>query len=451
MFASLGLRECDYIVEIKTGDRLGAESNDNVWIIIYDEEGNSTSHVNLDPLLKNNFERGSSYTYQISSSDTLRMKNTCQVVKLEFWREGDGCSANDWYVDKIEVRNKVNSTTYLFPVYRWIIANVHYKISLLDALLPQHEHEDLRESRQQFIEEKRNSYLLDQKFPKEFHNGPIQVKTLPKDEVFSHNDQFTLSALTAQLKLPSKIVNFTPGHWKSISDMFSIFSPPSFPMPEKCTAWMNDVYFGKQRVAGINNSVIRLSSNIPEKFPVTDSLVKDFLGGLSIQEAICKRRLFLCDLEILEGLPVKENRVLCAPVALFFLDISKQLRPVAIQLFQKPGPDNPIFTPHCPSLTWALVKMWYNNADSAYHLGLTNLGFTHLLMESFCLATHRNLHISHPVFKILAPHFLNLLAINSLAISELLKDGGWVDRVMNYGNKGMFALIDKGYKDWRLE
>ncbi|GFO15926.1 allene oxide synthase-lipoxygenase protein [Plakobranchus ocellatus] len=78
------------------------------------------------------------------------------------------------------------------------------------------------------------------------------------------------------------------------------------------------------------------------RIPVTDDLVKPLLEGLTLEEAIAQKRLFLCDLQILHDLPVRENFVLCAPIALFFLDKTKLLQPLAIQLFQQPGPENPV-------------------------------------------------------------------------------------------------------------
>lgn len=138
-------------------------------------------------------------------------------------------------------------------------------------------------------------------------------------------------------------------------------------------------------------------------------------------------------------------------MSLFFLDKTEQLRPVAIQLYQEPGPDNPIFTPTDPSLTWALVKMWYNNADAAYHQAISHLGMTHLLMEGVTVATHRNLSQSHPIFKVLAPHFLYLIAINTRGLELLISEGGWVDKTMNFGNKGLFELIRRGFCTWRMD
>ncbi|KAH9509997.1 hypothetical protein Btru_044803 [Bulinus truncatus] len=442
MFSYFGLRECDYIVEIKTGDSLGAGTNANVWIILYDENSKATPPIKLDQFLKNNFERGTTDVFQISKSDTSKLKKDGQVAKIEFWRDDHG-NSSDWYVDEIEVKNKNTRSTFLFPVNSWVSANKHYKIKHLDTSLPQHEDDDLKEPRKQFLDEKRKNYVLDQKFPKEFPNGPVQVKSLPVEEKFSFNDKFSIGALAVELQVASKIINFTHGNWKSIEEISNIFVPPAFPRPETSSMWMDDVNFGRLRIAGLNNSLIELVKTLPQKFPVTDDLVKQFLGGLTLQEAINQKRLFICDLQVLEGLPVKQNRKMCVPIALFFVDMSGRLRPVAIQLFQKPGPNNPIFTPRSPSLTWTLVKMWYNNADSAYHQALTHLGFTHLLMESFSLATQRNLSHSHPVHKILAPHLLYIMAINSLAVTELVSDGGWVDRTMNYGNKGMYALVVK--------
>ena len=39
-------------------------------------------------------------------------------------------------------------------------------------------------------------------------------------------------------------------------------------------------------------------------------------------------------------------------------------------------------------------------------------GFTHLVCESICISVHRSLSPSHPVFRLMAPHFLYLIAIN---------------------------------------
>lgn len=72
-----------------------------------------------------------------------------------------------------------------------------------------------------------------------------------------------------------------------------------------------------------------------------------------------------------------------------------------------------VYTPKDPANTWLVAKMFYNNAEAQHHQALTHLGYTHLLMEGVVICTHRNLSPSHPLFKLMAPHFLFLLAINT--------------------------------------
>lgn len=43
---------------------------------------------------------------------------------------------------------------------------------------------------------------------------------------------------------------------------------------------------------------------------------------------------------------------------------------------------------------------------------LNSIGFTHLVCESVAVCVHQTLSPSHPVFRLIAPHFLYLLAIN---------------------------------------
>ncbi|GFR73230.1 allene oxide synthase-lipoxygenase protein [Elysia marginata] len=272
----------------------------------------------------------------------------------------------------------------------------------------------------------------------------LSILTNVYTESTFHKPKWDIVKTKVKLIALSKIVMIAKGEWDNLASLTNVYTEKVFNKPKGADRWSNDLYFGLQRVASLNHSLIKLCTEIPDKLPVTDELLGPLLEGLTIEKAIAEKRLFICDLKILDGLPVRENFVLCVPIGLFFLDKTKHLRPVAIQLFQKPGPDNPIFTPLCKSLTWAFVKMWYNNADAAYHQALTHLGLTHLLMEGVTVATHRNLSQSHPIFKLLAPHFLYLIAINSRGLELLISDGGWVDKTMNFGNKGLFALIIRG-------
>lgn len=215
--------------------------------------------------------------------------------------------------------------------------------------------------------------------------------------------------------------------------------------------WKEDRWFALQRVQGVNPVIIQLCTKLPENLNVTNDTLKGLLEDLTLEEALDKKKIFICDLAVMDGLECKDDREVAAPIALFYLDKDDKLNPVAIQLRQKKGDNNPVYTPNDSYNTWLVAKMFYNNAEAQHHQALTHLGFTHLLMEGVVVCTHRNLSPSHPVFKLLAPHFLFLLAINARGLEKLVSPGGWVDRSMTQGVKGIFNLIKRGIELWRFD
>ncbi|XP_033731578.1 arachidonate 8S-lipoxygenase-like [Pecten maximus] len=190
----------------------------------------------------------------------------------------------------------------------------------------------------------------------------------------------------------------------------------------------------------------------PIRLAITDEMLLPFLEGETVQDVIAQKKLFYVDLELQDGIPTRPEYKVCAPIALFYHnDQEASLVPIAIQLKQQPADDNPVFLPSDPPYTWLFAKMWYNNADTCYHQAITHLGFTHLLMEGCVLATHRNLSHSHPIFKLLAPHFIYLVAINGFALETLIKPGGSVDKFMAAGTDGVFELIKRKLAVWRMD
>ena len=152
-------------------------------------------------------------------------------------------------------------------------------------------------------------------------------------------------------------------------------------------------------------------------------MVEPFLEGTSLPDAIKRKKVFYIDYDILDGCQDVPDPALCAPIALFYQRNNDDLVPIAIQLYQKPSSDNPVFLPSDPEYTWIMAKMWFNNADAAIHEGITHLGYTHFSMEGISAITHRNMSLSHPIFKLLAPHFLYLHAINSNGLKKLINPG----------------------------
>ncbi|XP_031555445.1 arachidonate 8S-lipoxygenase-like isoform X2 [Actinia tenebrosa] len=177
-------------------------------------------------------------------------------------------------------------------------------------------------------------------------------------------------------------------------------------------------------------------------------MVEPFLEGLSLQEAMDGNRIFMVNLEILSRL---DHDQIPSPFALFFLNGKKNLMPIAIQLFQQKGDDNPVFLPSDPWYTWSLVKMWYNNAEAQYHRACSLIGYTHLFIEAVAVATHRNLSPSHPVFRLLAPFIRDVIPLNCFELNELLAPGSWVDKVTTLGSQGTLNLLSLGWQEWRLD
>lgn len=429
------------MVHVRTGDRKGAGTDANVFIILEDVDGKRTPETKLDKLLHNDHERGQTCTYQIYTAQGFK-----EIVRIELWRDDHGFGA-DWYVDLIHVEHQKLNSSHSFPIQRWINANVKYQFAEHDCHLP---HKDPHlEQRKRELTHKKKEYAYVITIP----DGPAQIQNLPSDETFSDNYKWDLVTLKAKLMLNKAYVNWkTDGAWESLEQMKQVFQYTVGEEPDCLDHWDQDWFFGIQRIQGCNPILIELCKAIPESFGVTDEMVRPFLEGLTLQEALDSNKIFIVDLGILDKLKYSTGRAICTPFALFFLDDHQELMPIAIQLFQQKSPNNPVFLPSDPKYTWLLVKIFYNNADASYHQSLTHLGFTHLMMEGVVICTHRNLAPSHPLFRLLAPHFLFLLAINSRALEKLVSPGGWVDNTMTLGRDGMFHLVSKNLNNnWRLD
>ena len=433
----------DYMIHVHTGDRRNTEAVANIYMIkLHDGDGNSSEAIPLENHFRNHFKPGCMDSFRVPHDKVKSLQWT--ITRIELWCDDDRRSC-DWFVDKIVVDHRKTNETFVFPIFRWIKSDRRYQINHLDTSLPQKD--EFSKQRKMELEDKRRTYVYEQKIP----DGPAQVKEVPADEHFSFEYRFDIVSTKVKLIATSKLVMLTTGNWDTLAALGNVYTDNVLTKPKAADSWPSDLDFGLQRVASLNHSIIQLVTTIPDKLPVTDTLLGPFLEGLTISKAIESKRLFMCDLKLMEGLPMRTGFVMCVPIALFFLDKTSQLRPIAIQLFQKPGSGNPIFTPTDPKLTWTLVKMWYNNSDAGYHQAITHLGLTHLLMEGVVVATHRNLSPSHPIFKILAPHFLYLIAINSRGLGLLISEGGWVDSSMNYGVKGMFELMRRAFNTWRMD
>nr|KAI8756874.1 allene oxide synthase-lipoxygenase protein [Biomphalaria glabrata] len=444
MGCCFGTNYNDFVLRVTTGSQKNAGTDTSVYIILHDDFNHASGVIHLDNCLHDDFKRGRTDIFNVPTSKTESLHVQGNIIQIELWRERSTFDS-DWYVNKIEIENRFRNTTYLFPVYRWIKANVHYVINQFDTCLAQEDH--LTKQRSHELEEKKKTYEYDFISP----GLPVKIKKFPQDEAFDSDTKWRIISKKVKLIVLSKIL-LSSAEWKTMEDLKNIYTKgKALYMPYNGKdLWSDDVFFGYQRISGINPLLIKLVTQIPPKFPVTNALTKPFLEGYVLDEALEQKKIFMCDLKILEGTQAQKGFVICHPMAMFFLDRTNHLKPVAIQLFQKPGPKNPIFTPASPFWTWTVVKMWYNNAEAIHHQILVHNGY-HSLFEGIVIAVHRNLSPSHPIFKLLASHTVMLLAMNERGRNFIFCKGGWLEKALSISLEGFEELTKKGLNNWKID
>lgn len=465
--SSMTMKKAFHLV-VKTGDQEGAGTDANVYVALEDEKGLVTPSVKLDKIFYNDLERSKRDTYNLECPVDFGI-----VKHLRLSRDTRGL-ADDWFCDYIHVEDRrtpkkkiskdhgtkskknflgskylqENSSTekgvYFFPIHRWIAPKHDYHFHEYAVCLPQHD--PCLGPRKADLERKRNAY----NYIVHAAGMVAQIENLPSDEKFSEEYYWTFATEKMNLLARTKLIEWTTSKWNTLEDLKKVYKQ-SLGEPECIDVWKEDWWFGIQRLQGVNPNIITLCNKIPEKFDVTEDTVKGLLDDLSLAEALENNKIFICDLEITDNLSCKDDRELASPLALFYLNKQDKLMPIAIQLKQARGHDNPVYTPNDPANTWLVAKMFYNNVEAQHHQALTHLGYTHLLMEGVVICTHRNLSPSHPLFKLMAPHFLFLLAINTRGLEKLVSPGGWVDTCMTQGVKGIFELMRRGFDRWRFD
>jgi hypothetical protein len=212
--------------------------------------------------------------------------------------------------------------------------------------------------------------------------------------------------------------------------------------PKVAAEWRSDSEFGRQQLNGYDPLSIKRFREYVAKFPVEreENVLKQLSsGGRFFETEMQNNRLYWVDLAELDGVqalapgggiasvsplaaPPSARRgkqggaptLLCAPMALFWLNAEDQLLPLAIQLQQHPlGLSNPIFTPLDPPGLWLLVKTHFRHASSIYHEHVQHCFSSRMVAEVFYVAARRTLSERHPVMRILHIHCAELTRKNA--------------------------------------
>ncbi|MDJ0576770.1 MAG: lipoxygenase family protein [Xenococcaceae cyanobacterium MO_234.B1] len=207
---------------------------------------------------------------------------------------------------------------------------------------------------------------------------------------------------------------------KQIERIFG--NPIAFHTPSPPVVIEQLLYFGLQRVAGVNLVAIqRLSTEenlLPENFEDVKSVVNK-LTDQTYEEALEEGRLYITNYQMLQmmsenlkevdGIPTQYTT---DPVALYYRQENWDglLRPLAIQLSvtQPTSLTNPIYTP-ADGQHWLMAKNYVQTADAVVFTTWTHGARNHYLIESIILASYRNFAKNHPLLALLYPQFRGTL------------------------------------------
>ncbi|KAH9326926.1 hypothetical protein KI387_007104, partial [Taxus chinensis] len=240
-------------------------------------------------------------------------------------------------------------------------------------------------------------------------------------------------------------------------------------------AWRNDDEFARQTLAGVNPIVIQClqkfppSSSMdektygPQKSAITARHIEKHLEGLSADQAVECKRLFIVDyydafMPYVERINKISSEIKTyASRTLYFLAKEGTLSPVAIELCLPPYDGNEaarkVFTPAKDGTEegalWQLAKAHVKVNDAGYHQLVSHWLRTHCITEPFIIATHRQLSKMHPIYKLLIPHFLDTMDINQAARQSLINAGGIIEQGFTPGRYSA-EMSSKVYKQWKF-
>lgn len=245
-----------------------------------------------------------------------------------------------------------------------------------------------------------------------------------------------------------------------------------FPVPqvirEDKVAWRTDEEFCREMLAGVNPVIIKLLKEFPptskldpdiygnQTSKITAAHIEKSLNGLSADEALNKKRLFILDHHdmirpYLNRINSNEGTKIYATRTLLFLQDDGTLKPLAIELSLPESPSK-VYTPAqngVEGAIWQLAKAYVTVNDSGVHQLISHWLNTHAVMEPFVIATNRQLSVVHPIYKLLYPHYRDTMNINALARQTLINAGGILESTVFPGKYAM-EMSAAVYKSWNF-
>ncbi|XP_028845321.1 polyunsaturated fatty acid 5-lipoxygenase [Denticeps clupeoides] len=439
-----------YTVTVATGNQWFAGTDDYIYITLVGTEGCSDKTL-LDKPLYNDFERGAVDSYDVNVGESLGEIELVKIEKKKYWVQ------DDWYCRYITVKTPAGDYVE-FPCFRWLVDDKEVALRDGKARLPQNEKTSLgKQHRRKELETRQKIYRW-----KEWHPGfPMSIdanahKELPRDIQFDSEKgvDFVLNYSKAIENLyVNQFMHMFQSSWGDFGDFERIFVRIKNTISEYVMEhWKEDFMFGYQFLNGCNPVTMQKCTKIPDKLPVTSDMVQDCLEReLTLEEEVKAGNIYIADYDIMEDVSPNATdpctmQYLAAPVCLLYKNTQNKIMPLAVQLHQTPGEDNPIFLPSDDKYDWLLAKMWVRSADFHVHQTVTHLLRTHLISEVFGIAMFRQLPAVHPVYKLILPHIRFTIAINTKAREQLICECGLFDKANGTGGGGHVQLVQKAMK-----
>lgn len=438
----------EYKIAIQTGTRFGAGTDAEIRVVLVGAHGETAPHA-LDRRFHNDLEAGAEDVFAFEAPDVG------ELLLLRFTNAGG--VASDWLLDTARVT--AGDRSWYFPHFRWIPGGATIEVLEGTARLPQHARgERERAARRDQLAARREMYPWRPAEATAGLPGALDVgeeRPLPLDERYRTIGVNSMEAVFAKtmalLKLHTPVLTKA---WNAVVDTLDLFK--GLELPQLARRWQDDLEFARQAIQGISPYHIELATALPPGFPLADADVRGLLPpGLTLAGALAGQRIFLLDFEILGDIPMfrKGGEQRWAPPArcLLVLEDARRLRPLAIQLGRDPERD-PVFTPNDAAHDWLAAKIYVRCSEGNVHQMVEHALRTHFVVEPFVMATMRNLPDPHPVYKLLRRHFRYTFAINDMARTGLLAEGGVFDDFIATGGpaRGHLALGRKAYARWTL-
>ncbi|KAL2090268.1 hypothetical protein ACEWY4_014956 [Coilia grayii] len=435
-----------YKVSVTTGSMLHAGTCGNAFITLTGTEGKSDK-IKLQTAGQNMI--GETETTTVSTASTLGSLLALKLKKEPYFNQ------EDWFCAKIEVTTPDNDIVH-FPCYNWLSINEEVKLRPGEAKKPlDEEHDLLKNLRHQELELRKQTFRW-----RKYKDGLPEVidadfsLQLPKEIRFSFTKDsevlYTRTEIQTALSLKGLITNVDP--WRNFEDMKKAFRHHKTSVTDYVEQhWKEDDFFGYQILNGYNPMLIECCKRLPPNFAVTDAMVKPFLSGSCLSIEMQRGNIFLVDYRRIAGLPAPvfdgKQQYITAPLCLLYKNPEDKLLPIAIQLKQEPGPENPVFLPSDSEYDWLLAKAYLRNADFHEHEANSHYWRTHGLTEVFIVSTLRNLPTAHPLYKLLFPHCRYTLHINTDGRHNLFGPKGVYTNATNLGGQGQFDLMKKWFSE----